>query len=76
VLSREPLHNSEIEQRMREAMEVNTITFEFLILGHLEMRLEPGFIKMVCFFPGQPSSACLVLSGRTCSLASSPEPPM
>jgi hypothetical protein len=29
VLSREPLRNSEIEQRIQKAMEVNVITFEF-----------------------------------------------
>jgi hypothetical protein len=33
VLSREPLCNSEIEQHIWEAMEVNVITFEFPILG-------------------------------------------
>jgi hypothetical protein len=51
VLFLKPLHNSKIEQRIRETMEVNVATFEFLILGHPVMCPEPGFIKMVCFFP-------------------------
>jgi hypothetical protein len=51
VLSWEPLHNSKIEQRIREAMEVDVAKFEFLILGHPVMCPEPGFIEMVCFFP-------------------------
>jgi hypothetical protein len=44
VLSWERLRNNEIEQRIREAMEVNVVTFEFPIPGHPVMRLEPGFI--------------------------------
>jgi hypothetical protein len=79
ILSQKPLRNSEIEQRIREAMEVNVVTFEFPIPGHLVMHPELGFVEMVCFFPisfpGQPSSACPVLSARTCSLASSPKLP-
>jgi hypothetical protein len=31
VLSKEPLHNSKIKQRIREAMEVDAARFEFLI---------------------------------------------
>jgi hypothetical protein len=80
VLSREPLYNSEIEQRIWEAMEVDVIRFKFLILGHPVMRLEPNFIEMVCLsfvsLFGRPLSACLVLSAETCSLASPPKPPM
>jgi hypothetical protein len=49
VLSREPLHNSEIEQCIREAMEVDVVRFEFPILGHPVIHLEPGFVEMVCF---------------------------
>jgi hypothetical protein len=71
VVSWESLHNSEIEQCIQEAMEVNIITFEFPILGHPVMLSEPGFIEMVCLFPisfpSRPSSTCLVLSARTCS---------
>jgi hypothetical protein len=59
---------------------VDIIRFEFPILGHPLMRLEPGFIEMVCFSSislfGRPFSACLVLSAEICSLASLPEPPM
>jgi hypothetical protein len=51
VLSLEPLHNSEIEQRIQEAMEVNIVMFEFLILGDPVMCPKLGFIEMVCLFP-------------------------
>jgi hypothetical protein len=80
VLSQEPLRNSEIKQRIWEAMEVDVIRFKFLILGHPVMCLEPNFVEMVCLsfvsLFGRPFSACLVLSAETCSLASPPEPPM
>jgi hypothetical protein len=80
MLSRELLHNSEIEQCILEAMEVNVVTFKFPITGHPVVRPDLSFIEMVCFFlvflPDRPFSACPVPSARTCSLASSLEPPM
>jgi hypothetical protein len=79
VLSREPLCNSEIEQRIWEAMEVDIVRFEFPILGHLVMCPEPSFIEMVRFFSvsflGRPLFACPVLSAETHSLASLRKPP-
>jgi hypothetical protein len=30
-------------------MEVDVVRFEFPIPGHPVMRLEPGFVEMVCF---------------------------
>jgi hypothetical protein len=49
VLSRELLRNSENEQRIREALEVDAARFEFPIPGHPVMHPEPSFIEMVCF---------------------------
>jgi hypothetical protein len=80
VLSWEPLCNSEIEQRIWEAMEMDIFRFEFPILGHLVMRPKPSFVEMVRFFsvsfPSRPLSACQVLSAKTRSLAPLREPPM
>jgi hypothetical protein len=80
VLSREPLRNSKIKQRIWEAMEVDVIRFKFLIPGHPMMCLELNFVEMVCLsfvsLSSQPFSGCLVLSVETCSLASPPKPPM
>jgi hypothetical protein len=68
MLSQVPLRNSEIEQRIREAMEVDAARFEFSIPGHPVMRPKPGFIEMVCFssvyLPGQPFPACPALSAE------------
>jgi hypothetical protein len=79
VLSREPLCNSKIEQRIRETMEVDVVRFEFPIPGHPMMRPEPSFVEMVCLSSispfGQPFSACPVLSAETGSPASPLEPP-
>jgi hypothetical protein len=47
VLTRRPYHNSDIEQRIREAMDVLDNTFKFLILGHPAMRSDAGFIDLV-----------------------------
>jgi hypothetical protein len=53
-----PYHNSDIEQRIREAMDVPNDTFKFLILGHPTMCPDAGFINLVSLFlvsfPGRP----------------------
>jgi hypothetical protein len=78
VLSREPLHNSKIEQHIREAMEVDVIRFEFLISGHPVMRPGPSFVEMVCLSSissfDQPFLACPILSVETYSSALPPKP--
>jgi hypothetical protein len=50
VLAQGPLHNSEIEQRIREPMDVLNDTFMFLILGHPVMCPYVGFIDLVSLF--------------------------
>jgi hypothetical protein len=50
VLARGPHHNSETEQRIREAMDVLDDMFEFPILGHPAMCLDTGFIDLVSLF--------------------------
>jgi hypothetical protein len=58
VLAQGPYHNSEIEQRIKEEMDVLDDTFKFLILGHPAMRPNVGFIDLVSSFlvsfPGRP----------------------
>lgn len=80
VLSRGPHCNSEIEQRIREAMDVLDDTFEFLILGHPGMRPNVGSIELVSpFLASSPSHRFFrysILRTRVRSSTSMPEPPM
>jgi hypothetical protein len=50
VLARGPHHTSEIEQCIREAMDMLDDTFEFPITRHPAMRPDVGFIDLVSLF--------------------------
>jgi non-canonical (house-cleaning) NTP pyrophosphatase len=56
VLAQEVLHNSEVTQHVKEAMEESDVVF--LILGHPEMRSDVGFVDLLSsflvFFPSRP----------------------
>lgn len=55
VLAREALHDSEIAQHIKEAMEESDATF--LISGHPAMWPDAGFVDLVScfwFFPSRP----------------------
>jgi hypothetical protein len=58
VLAQEVLHNSEVAQHLKEAMEESDVVF--LILGHPEMRSDVGFVDLLSFFwfssPVDPST--------------------
>jgi hypothetical protein len=58
MLARGPYRNSDIEQRIREAMDVPNDMFKFPILGHPTMRPDSGFFDLVSLFtvsfPGRP----------------------
>jgi hypothetical protein len=51
VLARGPYHNNDIEQRIREAMDVLDDTFKFSISGHPAMCPNVGFFDLVSLFP-------------------------
>jgi hypothetical protein len=51
VFARGPYHNNDIEQRIREVMDVLDDTFKFLISGHPAMCLNMGFFDLVSLFP-------------------------
>jgi hypothetical protein len=79
VLTRGLHRNTEIEQRIREAMDVLNDLFEFSILGHPVMRPDMGFTELVCPFLVSSLGRCffcyLILRTGVHSLTSTPGPP-
>jgi hypothetical protein len=80
VLAEGPYRNSDIEQRIREVMDVLDNMFKFSILGHPAMCPDVGFIDLVglflVFFSWSTLHCHLILRTIIRSLSSLSRPPV